>query len=51
MANLTILDPERTWIVDKNKFHSKSNNTPFDGLVLKCKPVGIVNNGQYLINV
>jgi len=51
MANLTILDPVATWKVDKNKFHSKSNNTPFDGWELKCKPVGIVNNTQYLIHV
>jgi len=51
MANLTILDPECTWKVDKNKFHSKNNNTPFDGWDLKCKPVGIINNTQYLINV
>jgi dihydroorotase len=50
-ANLTILDIEQKWKVDKNNFHSKSNNTPFDGWELKCKPVGIVNNGQYLINV
>jgi dihydroorotase len=51
MANLTILDPNTIWKVDKNKFHSKSNNTPFDGWELKCKPAGIINNTQYLINV
>lgn len=51
MANLTILDVDKSWKVDKTKFHSKSNNTPFDGWELKCKPVGIVNNAQYLINV
>ncbi|MBZ0203464.1 MAG: dihydroorotase [Ignavibacteria bacterium] len=50
-ANLTILEPGKTWKVDKTKFHSKSNNTPFDGWELKCKPVGIVNNLQHLINV
>lgn len=51
MANLTIIDPSKTWKTDKNKFHSKSNNTPFDGWELKCRPVGIVNNTQYMINV
>ncbi|HEY3249693.1 MAG TPA: amidohydrolase family protein, partial [Ignavibacteria bacterium] len=51
VANLTILDPECIWKVDKNKFHSKSCNTPFYGWELKCKPAGIVNNAQYMINV
>jgi len=51
MANLTILDINQSWKVDKNKFHSKSSNTPFDGWELKCKPVGIINNAQYMINV
>ncbi len=50
-ANLTIIDPSAEWVVDRSKFHSKSKNTPFDGWKLKCRAVGIVNNGQYLINV
>jgi len=51
MANLTILDPNATWNVDASAFKSKSKNTPFDGWELKCKPVGIVNNLQHLINI
>jgi dihydroorotase len=51
MANLTILDLNAEWKVDSTKFHSKSKNTPYDGWGLKCKPVGIVNNLQHLINV
>jgi dihydroorotase len=50
-ANLTILDVNKTWKVDQGKFHSKSKNTPFEGWELKCRPVGIVNNHQHLINV
>ncbi len=50
-ANLTILDLKKEWKVDPSKFHSKSKNTPFDGWELKCKPVGIVNNQQHLINI
>ncbi len=50
-ANLTILDVNKTWKVNASEFHSKSKNTPFDGLELKCKPVGIVNNLQHLINI
>ena len=51
MANLTILDPNATWNVDASAFKSKSKNTPFDGWELKCKPVGIVNNLQHMINI
>lgn len=50
-ANLTILDTNAVWKVDVSKMHSKSKNTPFDGQELKCKPVGIVNNLQHLINI
>lgn len=50
-ANLTILDVNKTWKVEPDKFHSKSKNTPFEGWDLKCKPVGIVNNLQHLINI
>ncbi len=51
MANLTILDPNAMWKVNASAFKSKSKNTPFDGWELKCKPVGIVNNLQHLINI
>lgn len=44
-ANLTMLNPERTWKVDREKFLSKSKNTPFNGWELKGKAVGVVNNG------
>ena len=50
-ANLTILDVNKTWKVNASEFHSKSKNTPFEGWELKCKPVGIVNNLQHLINI
>lgn len=43
-ANLTILDTSKKWKVDKNKFKSKSKNTPFDGFKLQCKPVAVINN-------
>ncbi len=45
-ANLTILDTEAEWIVETAKFSSKSKNSPFNGYKLKCKPVGVVNNGK-----
>jgi dihydroorotase len=45
-ANLTILDTNMEWTVDKNKFKSKSRNTPFDKFKLYCKPFAVINNNQ-----
>ena len=45
MANLTIIDPEANWIVDKTKFKSRSRNTPFHGWQLTGKVFVVVNNG------
>lgn len=45
-ANLTIFAPDEVWTVDTSKFKSMSLNTPFAGWKLRCRPVGIVNNGQ-----
>ena len=48
-ANLTILDPARKWTVDKNRFLSKSRNTPFDGWKMKGGCFGVLNNGQLFL--
>ncbi|MCX7908143.1 MAG: dihydroorotase [Ignavibacteria bacterium] len=45
-ANLTIFSPDDEWIVDKQYFKSKSQNTPFDGFKLKGKPKYVINNCQ-----
>jgi dihydroorotase len=49
MANLTIIDPETSWTVDKSKFKSRSRNTPFNGWPLTGKVFGVVNNGYYCL--
>ena len=49
-ANLTIIDPEIKWTVDKAKFKSRSRNTPFDGWELQGKVFSVVNNGFYYLN-
>jgi len=46
MANLTIFDPASQWVVEPQKFHSRSKNTPFGGMKLTGKAVGVLNNGQ-----
>lgn len=49
-ANLTILDPQVEWTVDKTTFHSKSRNTPFDGWRLNGRSLGVLNHGQLFLN-
>jgi len=49
-ANLTIIDPEANWIVDKTKFKSRSRNTPFHGWKLIGRIFGVVNNGYFFLN-
>ncbi|MBN1446644.1 MAG: dihydroorotase [Bacteroidetes bacterium] len=48
-ANLTLLDLEAQWTVDVHRFKSKSRNSPFHGMTLTGKPVGIYNNGQLVL--
>lgn len=45
-ANLTILDPDFEWVVDIQKFKSKSKNSPFHGHRLFGKAFAIINNGR-----
>ena len=47
LANLSILDLDKEWIVDKFSFKSKSINTPFHGWKLKGKSVGVINNSKF----
>jgi len=45
-ANLTLIKTDQPWKVDKNKFKSKSRNTPFDGFELDCKPFAIISKNR-----
>jgi dihydroorotase len=49
-ANLTILQRDAEWVVDSEKFKTKSRNTPFNGFKLKCKPHSVINNGEIHIS-
>ncbi len=44
-ANLTIIDPDANWVVDKTKLKSRSRNMPFHGWQLTGRVLGVVNNG------
>ncbi len=44
-ADLTIIDPDVTYVVDSSSFYSLSRNTPFDGMRLKGRAVMTVLDG------
>ena len=45
-ANITILDPDREWIVNSRNFASKGKNTPYDGYKFKGKIMATIANGK-----
>ncbi|CAB4702317.1 unannotated protein [freshwater metagenome] len=49
-ANLTIIDTDKTWIVDRNRLSSKSKNTPFDGMKLPSQVIHTFLNGKQVLN-
>ena len=48
-ANLTIFDPSVSWNVSSKDFYSKSLNSPFIGLKLNGRAVGIIKGTQSFI--
>lgn len=45
-ADITIIDPDREYIIDKNKFYSRSSNTPFHGWKVKGKVEKVLVAGK-----
>jgi dihydroorotase len=45
-ANITILDPDREWIVNSRNFASKGKNTPYDGYQFKGKVMATIANDR-----
>ena len=39
VADLTVIDLEHNYVIDKNQFYSKSNNTPFHGRKVQGRAV------------
>jgi dihydroorotase len=50
LADITILDNNRNITVNKDKFRSKSRNTPFHGMTLKGAPVMTIVNGRIVFS-
>lgn len=49
-ANLTVFDPEATWVYSEKTVRSKSKNSPFIGESLKGKVLGVVNGKKMFKN-
>ncbi len=45
-ADITVVDPEAKWTIDKEKFFSKSRNTPFDGYEVQGQVVMTIVDGK-----
>ncbi|MCE5271290.1 dihydroorotase [bacterium] len=46
IADITVLDLDTKWSIDKNSFYSKSRNTPFDGMQVTGRAVATVVGGR-----
>lgn len=44
-ADVVLIDPDMAWVVDPNKFHSKSRNTPFAGWNVRGKVIATIVGG------
>jgi dihydroorotase len=45
-ADVTVFDPEMEWVVDPERFHSRSRNTPFAGRTLRGRAVRTIVGGR-----
>ena len=48
-ADITIIDPEKEFIVDPEKFLSKGKNTPFDGWKLRGAVITTISRGKVFL--
>ncbi len=49
-ANLTIIDTDKSWIVNREKLQSQSKNTPFNGYELPAVVTDVFHNGVQVLN-
>jgi len=51
IADVTVFDPNRQWLVDTSKFVSKGKNTPLAGRTLKGKVMATIYGGRVVYRV
>lgn len=49
-ADITLFDPDEQWVVDAQKFCSKSRNTPFHGMTLRGRVRYTILDGKIVYN-
>lgn len=49
MADLTLIDLNKEWVIEKEKFESKGKNTPFDGYKVKGKVETVIFGGKIVV--
>ncbi len=45
-AEITLIDTEKEWTVEPEKFKSRASNSAFKGMTLKGKTVGVISDGK-----
>jgi dihydroorotase len=45
-ADVTIIDPKAEWVIDPNRFRSRSRNCPFKGWKVRGKAAAVLVSGQ-----
>ncbi len=48
-ADITVIDPELTWVVDSRKLYTRGKSTPFDGKELRGKAVATIVGGKFVM--
>jgi len=49
IADITVIDPSYEWVVDKEKFESKSKNSPFLGWKMKGRATDVFVEGRHVL--
>ena len=49
VADITIIDPDLEWTVDKDKFYTKGSHSPFVGRKLKGKAISTIVAGRIIM--
>lgn len=49
LASFTVIDPERSWQIDRELTISRSKNTPFDGISAECYIDDVMFRGEWVV--